>query len=187
MRFSKKAKNGFTLIELMIIIVILGILGLLGLNQFFGAMERAKVASVKSNMKALQTASEAYGVDWGGVYAPSYYELREEGKAKGFWKDFTNPFMGEVDKGMTIAWNKPPFDQEHGMQAGSMKSASSPLGVSGALSSEMVSGTVAYMGGGPANATKYAIYGLGRCEGSSFDKLVFVILHRGNVYYLSNG
>lgn len=72
-----------------------GFLGLLViLPNFIGACDRAPSSSVKANMHTLQTMVETYAVDYGGVYPPSVQVLEKEAKAKGYWKDFTNPTSG---------------------------------------------------------------------------------------------
>ena len=65
----KKIKNllsttaGFTLIELMIVIVVLGILAGIAIPRITGIREDARVNSVKSELKNVQTALEMYAVD----------------------------------------------------------------------------------------------------------------------------
>ncbi|MFN8672093.1 MAG: prepilin-type N-terminal cleavage/methylation domain-containing protein [Candidatus Sericytochromatia bacterium] len=95
----KKAGNnlsGFTLIELMVVIVIIGILVAIALPNFIAAQDRAKVASVKSNMHTFQTIVETYAVDFGGLYATGSIQLKSAATqaSNSYWKDFKNPFSG---------------------------------------------------------------------------------------------
>ena len=92
----KRKQGGFTLIELMVVIVIIGILVAIALPNFIGAQDRAKVSSVKANMHTVQTISETYAVDWGGVYAANMAGMKAEATVVGreYWKEFTNPFTG---------------------------------------------------------------------------------------------
>lgn len=94
-------KKGFTLIELMVVIVIIGILISIAIPNFIASQDRAKIASLKSNMHALQESAETYAVDWGGIYPEIGANLREEGINKKYWRDFKNPFSNGTDNGTT--------------------------------------------------------------------------------------
>lgn len=51
-----KNKKGFTLIELIVVIAVLGILVLLATPKFIGYVEDAKVAQIKNDVKAYESA-----------------------------------------------------------------------------------------------------------------------------------
>jgi len=60
-----------TLIELLIVVVIIGILAAIAIPKFSTTKGEAYVASMRSDLRTLATAQEAYFNDHGGVYAPS--------------------------------------------------------------------------------------------------------------------
>lgn len=62
-----RKSQGFTLIEVMVVVVILGILAAFIVPKIIGRPDEAKVAKVKSDVRALQTALDLYRLD-NGVY-----------------------------------------------------------------------------------------------------------------------
>ena len=74
-------KKGFTLIELLIVVVIIGILAAIAIPKFANTKEKAYVASMKSDLRNLVTAQEAYYSDYYSVYATSTGSLGSNYKA----------------------------------------------------------------------------------------------------------
>ena len=66
-----RTKEGFTLIELLIVVVIIGILAAIAIPKFANTKEKAYVASMKSDLRNLITAQEAYFSDYNSTYAAS--------------------------------------------------------------------------------------------------------------------
>src|SRR5579872_4924199 len=64
-------RKGFTLIELLIVVVIIGILAAIAIPKFAATKDKAKLASVKSDVRNTETAEEAYFSDYStyGTYA----------------------------------------------------------------------------------------------------------------------
>ena len=63
------SKKGFTLIELLIVVAIIAILAAIAVPNFLEAQTRAKTSRVKADMRSLNTALEAYRIDF-NRYAP---------------------------------------------------------------------------------------------------------------------
>jgi type IV pilus assembly protein PilA len=64
-----RTRKGFTLIELLIVVVIIGILAAIAIPKFANTKEKAFVASMKSDLRNLITAQEAYFSDNNSMYA----------------------------------------------------------------------------------------------------------------------
>lgn len=62
-------RKGFTLIELLIVVVIIGILAAIAIPKFANTKEKAYVASMKSDLRNMVTAEEAYFADNNSSYA----------------------------------------------------------------------------------------------------------------------
>ncbi len=64
-------RKGFTLIELLIVVVIIGILAAIAIPKFAATKDKAKLASVKTDLRNMMTSEEAYFSDFAayGTYA----------------------------------------------------------------------------------------------------------------------
>jgi len=67
----KTVKNGFTLLELLIVIAIIGILVAMGTASYSTAQKKARDATRRGDMKAIQNAFEQYYADNDGSYPSS--------------------------------------------------------------------------------------------------------------------
>ena len=56
-------RKGFTLIELLIVVVIIGILAAIAIPKFATTKDKAKLASIKTDLRNYMTAQEAYFSD----------------------------------------------------------------------------------------------------------------------------
>ncbi|HET9064497.1 MAG TPA: prepilin-type N-terminal cleavage/methylation domain-containing protein [Gemmatimonadales bacterium] len=60
---QESRRSGFTLIELLIVIVIIGILAAIAVPKFAATKDKAKLSAIKSDVRNLMNAQEAYYVD----------------------------------------------------------------------------------------------------------------------------
>ena len=61
---SARNRKGFTLIELLIVVVIIGILASIAIPKFAATKDKAKLASVKTDIRNIITGQEAYFADY---------------------------------------------------------------------------------------------------------------------------
>lgn len=60
---KRHTRHGFTLIELLIVVVIIGILAAIAIPKFSGTKQKAYVAAMKSDLRNLISAEEAFFAD----------------------------------------------------------------------------------------------------------------------------
>lgn len=87
-------RKGFTLIELLIVVVIIGILAAIAIPKFANTKQKAVVASMKSDLRNLVTAQEAFFSD-NNDYAGSVAATQTNGLAGAGAVAFT-PSTGNV-------------------------------------------------------------------------------------------
>src|SRR3712207_6202249 len=75
------ARKGFTLIELVIVVVIIGILAAIAIPKFEFTKGKANVSAIKSDLRNLMSAQEAYYYDY-QTYATALSDLSVQ-KSKG--------------------------------------------------------------------------------------------------------
>jgi general secretion pathway protein G len=95
-----KIKNGFTLVEILVVIGIIGLLAVFLVPNLLGARDRAKEAAVKGVLHTVQLAIEAYQMD-NDIY-PLAYNLPLESLCRNYLMggDYMagvpkNPFTGK--------------------------------------------------------------------------------------------
>jgi type II secretion system protein G len=70
----RRTQRGFTLIELLIVVVIIGILAAFAIPKFQNTKGKANAASLRSDLRNLATAQEAYYYEY-GTYSTSVAAL----------------------------------------------------------------------------------------------------------------
>jgi len=58
-------RNGFTLVELLVVVLILGILAAIAMPKLSGSSDKAKLAAMKSDLHNAETIEESYFSDTG--------------------------------------------------------------------------------------------------------------------------
>ena len=64
----RNTRKGFTLIELLIVVVIIGILAAIAIPKFANTKDKAKIASMKTDLRNFMSAQEGHFADY-AVYA----------------------------------------------------------------------------------------------------------------------
>ena len=96
---SQKRKNGFTLIEIMLVVIIIGALAAMVVPRMTGRSEQAKVSVAKSDITALlPTALKLYELDNG------FFPTSEQGLAALLSKPSSGPEPSN--------WNGPYIEKE---------------------------------------------------------------------------
>jgi len=62
-KFARKARKGFTLVEIMIVVLIIGILLAIAVPNFIKARENSRQKSCIANLKQIESAKEQYAMD----------------------------------------------------------------------------------------------------------------------------
>ncbi|MEN2983823.1 MAG: prepilin-type N-terminal cleavage/methylation domain-containing protein [Dictyoglomaceae bacterium] len=72
-------KNGFTLVELLIVIIIIAILSIIGIVGYYSFIEKGRENTAVNALRVLHTSIEMYSTDTKGIYprANSLNELKE--------------------------------------------------------------------------------------------------------------
>ncbi len=70
----RQRRSGFTLIELLIVVVIIGVLAAIAIPKFQNTKGKANLAAIKSDLRNLATAQEAYFYT-NGTYSTSLTSL----------------------------------------------------------------------------------------------------------------
>ncbi len=108
---SSKSRKGFTLIELLVVVVILGILAAIAIPKFAATKDKAKLATVKTDLKNIMTAQEAYYYDFSTytaalsstIFSPSVGNTTSmAGSAASFTATVTNSSITATPKQCTV-------------------------------------------------------------------------------------
>lgn len=104
---SKRTKNGFSLIELLIIVTIIGILAAIVIPTFSNANETAKAGALASQINTVKKATTLYYTDHNGVYPTDAQMITNQWQALTNSTDIDGAVSGD-DYGPYFM--KPPFN-----------------------------------------------------------------------------
>ena len=104
MQNRKKAHDGFTLIELMIVIVIIGILATLLIPRIMERPEEARRVKAKADIKTIESALKLYKIDTGN------YPTTEQGIEALIRKPDTSPVPKKWREGGYLEGDSVPKD-----------------------------------------------------------------------------
>ena len=77
-----RSRRGFTLIELLIVVVIIGLLATIAIPKFSNTKEKAFVGAMKSDLRNLATAEEAFFYD-SSHYTTSFAQMNNLAPSSG--------------------------------------------------------------------------------------------------------
>ena len=99
----RRARRGFTLIELIVVMAIVALLVSIAAPRYFDSVERAREASLRTSLQVMRRAIDQYAADR-GRYPKSLDELVDARYLRTVPED---PFTGRRDRWVTIS---PPQD-----------------------------------------------------------------------------
>jgi general secretion pathway protein G len=143
----RRDRRGFTLVELLVVIAIIGILATIIVPNVFKAVEKAKVARVVADVRAIKAAGYAYYADTG-----DWPKAGQDFYDPGFGDEYG--FLSFMKPDGSSGWNGPYLEKPPG---------ATPWGGRYRYWKSRITGTVYDAGGNPiaVNHTKCAVVTIG--------------------------
>ncbi|HTB63894.1 MAG TPA: prepilin-type N-terminal cleavage/methylation domain-containing protein [Opitutales bacterium] len=96
---NKKARKGFTLVEIMIVVVIIGLLAAMAIPAFAKVRQQSRLKAVTNNLRIIASAGQTYMMDKGLTQA-LYTDI--VGTGTDFYVHGVTPVVDEVYTGLTF-------------------------------------------------------------------------------------
>ena len=95
---AKRTKEGFTLIEILVVVAIIGMLGAVAVPRLMDYLADARIATTRSLIKNIEDACSMYSVKHGGKYPSQLSELQEgdDDNPPILDGDITDPWGNEI-------------------------------------------------------------------------------------------
>ena len=91
---ARRTKEGFTLIEILVVVAIIGMLGAVAVPAYMNYLADARITTTRSLIKNIEDACQMYNMKHGGKYPGQLSELQEG--------DDDNPPL--IDGGLEDPW-----------------------------------------------------------------------------------
>ena len=95
---ARKAKEGFTLIEILVVVAIIGMLGAVAVPAYMNYLADARITTTRSLIKNIEDACQMYNMKHGGKYPSQLSELQEgdDDNPPILEGDITDPWGNEI-------------------------------------------------------------------------------------------
>ncbi|AKJ63995.1 type II secretion system major pseudopilin GspG [Kiritimatiella glycovorans] len=111
---GRAAREGFTLIEILLVVVIIGILVGIAVPRFTGRVEQSRVAAAESTLKSISTALDLYELDM-GRYPDDLEALEKQPEGADNWRGpYLKSGIPEDPWGQEYVYKHPGTHNPHG-------------------------------------------------------------------------
>ena len=95
---ARRAREGFTLIEILVVVAIIGMLGAVAVPAYMNYLADARITTTRSLIKNIEDACQMYNMKHGGKYPSQLSELQEgdDDNPPILEGDITDPWGNEI-------------------------------------------------------------------------------------------
>lgn len=76
-QLAREARQGFTLIEILVVVAIIGMLGAVAVPAYMNYLADARITTTRALIKSIEDACQMYNMKHGGKYPSQLSELQE--------------------------------------------------------------------------------------------------------------